>query len=523
VIRQLARLRTENPLLGSALLFIVGQVLQSFFYLSALALFAALCGLWFILPLVARYVSRRGRRFKVSEMLLRSGVLSILILGALSLELQRAPDWPAEQKSSEVVLLGKVAESPRCRKVGQVELALFAHELKFLGQKKVEAQKLSPPLKIRCRAVYLPWRNILNAEAGDHYVLRVQLNRISKFAKGYEASLYRQGFRAQCRIRQAVAIRNSSAITMQSRIVQKLEQTLGEGERSGMLLALVLGVRDKLSDETEQSFKKTGLAHALVFSGYQVSICFLMLSLVLRELFLRITALKRVAYLRELIILASFLGLALFLQVANAEFSVYRAALSAFTLVILALSERGRGGLHSLTLVLLVLHVFWPACILDPGVQLTFAALGGIMLGSEWAGGKGWRAGLASCICAGFATSLVSMYWFSEASWIGIPLNIVGAPLLTFLSCNVGVLGYILSEVFGIDLLLWWVSSALLRTRDALMYLAASDIGLVSIASVSGVLYASLALVLLTAFFLSQWSRAKKRNNFFSVPRNANF
>lgn len=523
MIRQLARLRTENPLLVSALSFIAGQVLQSFFYLSAITLLAALCAAWSILALVPQYASCLERGVNVSQMRRSFSMLSIFILGALSLELQRAPDWPAEQKSTEVVLLASVAETPRFRKVGQIELSLFAHELKFLGRKKVDTQVLTPPRKIRCRAVYLPWRNIFNAEAGSQYILRAQLTSIGKFAKGYEASLYRQGYRAQCRIRQAVAISHPTVKTMQSRIVQKLQQTLGEGERSGMLLALMFGVRDKLSDETEQSFKKTGLAHALVFSGYQVSICFLMLSMLLKELVLRISVLRRVAYLREVVIIASFLGLTLFLQVANAESSVYRAALSAFTLVIFALSERGRSGLHSLTLVLLVLHMCWPACILDPGVQLTFAALGGIMLGSDWAGRKGWRAGLASCICAGFATSLVSMYWFSEASWLGIPLNIVGAPLLTFLSCNVGVLAYILSAVFGIDQLLWWVSSALLFIRDALMYLAASDIGLVSIESISGVTFALLALVLLTLFSLSQWSRIKKRDNLFRIPRTADF
>ena len=128
--------------------------------------------------------------------------------------------------------------------------------------------------------------------------------------------------------------------------------------------------------------------------------------------------------------------------------STNRAEIALLFLIVSQLTERagGLGGGISFALVFMLL--LFPGCILDPGVQLTFAALAGICIGrfSTRLVKSKWREFFRICFYASLFTSVVSAYWFGYISLSGFVLNIVFAPLFSFVSCQLGIPAYLFSQ-----------------------------------------------------------------------------
>jgi competence protein ComEC len=142
------------------------------------------------------------------------------------------------------------------------------------------------------------------------------------------------------------------------------------GERRALLVGIVLGEDEGLSEELRQSFKASGLYHLLAVSGQNIT--FLALSVLGLAWLLGIPRLAA-----EVVAIAA---IAAYVLAVGWQPSVVRAGVAGGLASLAWLLSRPRDRWHFLALGAAVLLAWTPASLLEPGFQLSFAAVGSIFL-----------------------------------------------------------------------------------------------------------------------------------------------
>ena len=143
-----------------------------------------------------------------------------------------------------------------------------------------------------------------------------------------------------------------------------------EGEQRAVLVGIVLGEDEGLSDELRDSFKASGLYHLLAVSGQNIT--FLALSVLGLAWLLGIPRLAA-----EVVAIAA---IAAYVLAVGWQPSVVRAGVAGGLASLAWLLSRPRDRWHFLALGAAVLLAWTPASLLEPGFQLSFAAVGSIFL-----------------------------------------------------------------------------------------------------------------------------------------------
>lgn len=425
--RVLAALRRDFPLLFAVPALLVGQALGELWCYAALPL---LC--W------GFYCTKGSASGRSGWIALMAGVISAAAV--LPVE---PKSLPAEEQS----VLARVVTNPRHPRIGSIqfdaEIFPIRHEL---------ASSISP-FKARCRAVDLPWRNANRVADGAEVVLRAKFVAVvpSNNPFTYAQSLRRDGIAAECKVR-VLSVINSPAPGLQREMQLKARgfviERIGDMDRGGLLLSMGFGVRDAISEQIEWAFKATGLAHLLVVSGYQVSIVFGVAFWLLKGLVGLAPRILNLSFPITIARCGAFAVAAGFVFFVGFESSTVRAALGLLFFLVTLHWERRGGMLNSILASVALLSLIWPGAIFDPGVQLTYAALGGILIGM----GAQSRFGsyLAVSFFATASTAVVALLWFGNLPLIGFILNPVLSPLLGIISCQGGWFAILLGGI-GID------------------------------------------------------------------------
>jgi competence protein ComEC len=143
-----------------------------------------------------------------------------------------------------------------------------------------------------------------------------------------------------------------------------------EGGRRAVLAGIVLGEDEGLSDELRDSFKASGLYHLLAVSGQNIT--FLALSVLGLAWLLGMPRLAA-----EVVVIAA---IAAYVLAVGWQPSVVRAGVAGGLASLAWLLSRPRDRWHFLSLGAAVLLAWTPTSLLEPGFQLSFAAVGSIFL-----------------------------------------------------------------------------------------------------------------------------------------------
>ena len=143
-----------------------------------------------------------------------------------------------------------------------------------------------------------------------------------------------------------------------------------EGERRAVLAGIVLGEDEGLTEELRDDFKASGLYHLLAVSGQNIT--FLALGVLGLAWLLGIPRLAA-----ELGAIAAIAG---YVLAVGWQPSVVRAGVAGGLASLAWLLSRPRDRWHFLALGAAVLLAWTPASLLEPGFQLSFAAVGSIFL-----------------------------------------------------------------------------------------------------------------------------------------------
>ncbi len=196
------------------------------------------------------------------------------------------------------------------------------------------------------------------------------------------------------------------------------------GERGAVVRGLALGGGAGLSERTATEFRDSGIWHLLAVSGQNVT-----------AVALAVMAVLGAAPRRPAIVVAASCVVAYVLACDGGP-SVGRAAVVGLLVLGSQFTGRARSHWHALLLALVGLLAYQPRSLFDPGLHLSFAAVGGLFLLSPGidALARGWvprplAVLLGASLGAGIATAPVLALHFERLSVVGIAVNLVAVPL----------------------------------------------------------------------------------------------
>ena len=129
--------------------------------------------------------------------------------------------------------------------------------------------------------------------------------------------------------------------------------------------ALLLGEKQGLHPAIEQAFQATGIYHVLVVSGQHVAIIALFMFLVFKWMQLP----------KGVSALLTFAALCLYSAITEEQPSIVRATLMAGVFLVSLYFDRDRNLLNSLSLAALLILLYDPRWLFDPGFQLSFLSV----------------------------------------------------------------------------------------------------------------------------------------------------
>ena len=150
-------------------------------------------------------------------------------------------------------------------------------------------------------------------------------------------------------------------------VAEKIEQN-HNSITSGLLKGLLLADRSEIDYRTKESFINSGVIHVLAVSGLHVGFIVL--------IFLFLT--NRIPIYSRTII--TIIGLIAFLMLTGNPTSVFRATIMAIIMLLIFLSNRTYNSINSLFIAALIILLFNPQDIFNPGFQLSFSAVLSILI-----------------------------------------------------------------------------------------------------------------------------------------------
>ena len=292
---------------------------------------------------------------------------------------------------------------------------------------------------IACHAVELPWRNISKLGYGQDFIARLKIKALSADELSpYRHNLWRRGYSATCEI-----THSTQTLTPQTRIERlrahlatTVRRQVGDNQTAGLFLGMALGMRDGITDHLERAFKDTTLAHLLVLSGYQVTLVACGIRVLARRAILLISKSGALILFGDLCGLAAALTLTL---LTGVETAALRAVLALLIGVFAQRYDR-RATLGGISISTLLLNaIFYPETPFDLSSLLTFGALCGITLGAARPSKFRVTAWLQILLYCSLTTSALSAIYFKTFCPAGVVFNAVFAPLLSVISCNIGL------------------------------------------------------------------------------------
>lgn len=221
------------------------------------------------------------------------------------------------------------------------------------------------------------------------------------------------------------------AFKCRSFISANLKKQLNGAGETAVAIALLIGEEMRISDDVMKAYSATGTLHVLSVSGMHVGLVFYLLGWMLKPLHLFRPA--RGLYYMLLILMIWFYAF-----MAGAVPSVVRAS-AMFTIALTATwLKRETGGMSILMSSMFLLLLFNPYSVFEPGLQLSFFAVFGILwlqpglasfLGSKGFLMKQGGALLTVSLAAQVMTFPVSLYYSGVFPNYFLPANLVVVPL----------------------------------------------------------------------------------------------
>lgn len=324
-----------------------------------------------------------------------------------------------------------------------------------------------------CGDILVYLKDKKNFNYGQELVVEGRVSRPAVFggvsARGFRDYLYRKniylvihpsatGVSSNSGCRHGFPVRRL-ALQVKAKIERLICAHMGELP-AAVLDAMLLGEKRFIPRRVYDSMVSTGTVHILVVSGFNVGIVAFIISYLLKLMHLRAAAR----------ILVSALLLIFYCLMSGASNPVLRATIMAEALLFSRLIKREAGIFNPLGLSALLILLFSPKQLFDPGFQLSFASVFSIaslyprlktLFGIEsikMKPGKYLLEALLVSFSAWIGTAVLVLYYFRIFSAVAIIANLFIVPLAGLITlCG---LSFILAELILPSLAAYFASSS---------------------------------------------------------------
>jgi competence protein ComEC len=416
-------------------------------YLGSLALSPLCLVLLSVCPIpLLAVLAWRGR-----DIALWGGLCLIVLVGGVGCYHWRFAEATLERFNDRgvVAIRGEVVADPQAD--GGVARITFSAEEVWADDQWIEVSG-----RVLIETTALP-----TCSLGERLEVRGELRPLSETEdREYVVYLERHGF---CSVltypEEIVSLGRGWLFDVRHRLAQSLTLALAEPQAS-LAGALLLGIRSHIPESLQSDFYRTGTAHLLAISGFNVAIFGGMVLVAAAWVFGR----RRPTYL-----LMALAGVWLYASLAGMQPPVLRAAIM-FSLFLVSLGL-GRPGtaMPSLALAAAVMVGIDPSVLWDVSFQLSFVAVAGLILlfpvFQRWGRRATLRVpgavssalklivdGAAIGLAAIMATLPLSLYYFGGLSLFALPATIVVSlflPGALMLAAATAVLGLFAPALAG--------------------------------------------------------------------------
>ena len=232
---------------------------------------------------------------------------------------------------------------------------------------------------------------------------------------------------------------------MRDRILDLIDKT-PDGEHQGVLAALILGERSRMSPETSISFQRVGIGHLLAISGLHIGIVAATVFFLLSSVLSRIPWFLWNAGTRKWAALGTFFPVLAYALLAGMSPSTQRALAMVGFFLLTFLYGRDQDLLNTLAVAALSILVVYPPVFISASFQLSFTAVFAIIYGMARVPltplplsvpvtlriFRRFTLFVFVSVWATLGTLPLTMFYFNQVSLIGILSNCLFVPIIGF-------------------------------------------------------------------------------------------
>jgi competence protein ComEC len=295
------------------------------------------------------------------------------------------------------------------------------------------------------------------------------------------------------------------------------------GPEGSIAAALITGERGPISDADNAAYRDSGLQHVLSISGLHMALAGLGIFWALRAL---LALWPRVALnhpIKKWAAVAALLSSTFYLLLSGASAPPVRAWIMLACMLIAVIADRPALSMRAVAMAALIIVAIEPESVIEPGFQMSFAAIVGLIALAEWHAARPrgdepaqglWRlarglgkymAGvIGASVIAGLATASFAIFHFNRAVGYSLLSNLLALPLVGAIIMPAAAVTVVLMP-FGLE---YWPLQAMgwgIRLMTDIAYWVAGLPGAVSlVAAWPGI---AIGLIALGTLWVALWQR----------------
>ncbi|MBA2587782.1 MAG: ComEC/Rec2 family competence protein [Alphaproteobacteria bacterium] len=215
------------------------------------------------------------------------------------------------------------------------------------------------------------------------------------------------------------------------------------GSSGGIASALITGTRGGISDEDEEALRDAGLAHVLAIAGLHMALVGGGIFWLLRAVLAAIPAVALNHPIKKWAAAGALAAGSFYLVASGAAPSSVRAFVMLACVMVAVLLDRPALSMRSLALAAAILLLLRPEAIAEPGFQMSFAAVVGLVAVAEWEmrrqrttpRGALYRYAhgiVMTSLVGSLATLPFALFHFERATHYAVLGNLIAMPVMGF-------------------------------------------------------------------------------------------
>ncbi len=244
------------------------------------------------------------------------------------------------------------------------------------------------------------------------------------------------------------------------------------GQTGAFAAAIVTGDRSALDPALLQDLRRSNLAHLLAISGLHMGLLTGFVFAIIRYSLALVPYLALRLPLKKIAAVVALLAGGGYLLMSGANVATQRAFVMVMVMLFAVLVDRPAVTLRAVALAAILILLFRPESLIEPGFQMSFAATTALVASfdllkrlPQWLRLRQNRFGafivpvlalVISSAVAGLATAPISAFHFNQVAQYGLLANLASVPVMGFVVMPAAVLAGVLYFV-GLSGLAFWV------------------------------------------------------------------